>query len=124
QLDGPRFDAVVQLSRSAMIVDVIDRRWRQLRLFQSQANSASRLFSALFQPHTMIGFACRGVAENFTVNLGAAGFRSLHLFQDEEPGTLRQNETIPISRKRPRRPLGGMIPAGAHDTHELEPAHN
>ena len=57
QFHGARLDAVVQLRRGAVIVDVLDVRGRDAGFVHRHAHGARRLLAALLQPHPVVGFA-------------------------------------------------------------------
>ena len=106
QLHGARFDAVVELRGSAVIIDVLHFGGRDAGFSERHADGARRLFAAFFQAHAVVGFAGGTVAGDLAVDVSAAGAGPLHLLQDEEPGAFGDHEAVAILGKRARSALG------------------
>src|SRR5579872_1534268 len=95
-----------------MIADIADRFGRHIRFLERHPDSPGRLLAAFPQTHTMIRFAGRSIACDFTVQMRPSLERALAFLKNEEPRSLSHDKTIAIARKRPRRTAGRVIPAG------------
>src|SRR5262249_1100507 len=122
ELHSARFDAVVQLRRRAVIVDVLHVALADAGLFHRHTDGARGLFAAFFETHAMVSLARRSVARNFAVDVRASCARLLHLFEYEEPCALGDDEAVAIARKRARRALWLVIPTRRHEAHQLKAA--
>ena len=97
EFDGPGLNTVVQLRRSAVIVNVIDLFRLHAGFLQGQLNCAGRFLTALFQPHAMVRIARRAVSADFAVNSRAALYGATGRLQYEKPGPLRNDEAVAIA---------------------------
>src|SRR5689334_13172695 len=122
KFDGARLDAVVQLRRRTVIVDVLHLGSGNRGLLQRQPDGARRLLATLLQADAMIRLARGAVACHLPVDMRSARTRLLHLLQYEEPRALGDHKAVAIARERPRGALRLMIPTRAHDAHELKAA--
>src|SRR5665213_2271794 len=107
---GARFDAVIQIGRRAVIVDVADLFGPDACFLHGQRHRVSRLFAALFETHAMIGLAGGGITDDFTVDLRAALEGVFAFFENEEPRAFAEHESAAVARERPRAALGFAIP--------------
>src|SRR5262249_17279426 len=97
QLGGPRFNTVVQLCGSAVIVDVLHGIVGNLGFLESQSDSSRRLLTALLQPDPMIGFACGAIPGDFAINVCAPRSRPLQLFQYKEPRAFGNHKAVAVA---------------------------
>src|SRR5215510_2763359 len=72
---GARLDPIVQHSRSAVQVDVVDVLRLATRIFESESHCARRFVTVFSQTNAVIGIAGSAVTEDLGVNVRAAILR-------------------------------------------------
>ncbi len=124
ELHGPRLDAIVQLRRRAVVVQVPDLADVDVRLLHRQRHGPSRLFTRFIHAHAMVGVTRRAIAGHLGVNVCTARARRLLPFHHEHPRALGEHETVPVLRERPRGALRQVVELVGHDAHDAEAGHH
>src|SRR5579883_26671 len=110
KLYSPGLDTVVQLGRSSVIIQIPDAFRRDSRFLHGEADRPGGLFTAFFEPHSMVSLAGRSVAGDFAQNSRAAGESPVTIFEDEEPRTLSDDESFSVARERTGSAFGIVVP--------------
>ena len=121
---GARLDAVVQIGRSAVVVDVADVTGINTGVFDRQLHRPRRLFARFVHAHAMMRVARRAVAPDFGVDLRAARTGGLLALHHEHPRTLGQDEAVAIFGERTRGALRLVIAGVGHDPHHTKSGHH
>src|SRR5271157_5323978 len=94
QLQRARLDAVVQLRRGAVQVDVADVCRCDACIFHGHLNGAGRLLSALLQANAMKGLAGRAISRYLGEDPRSSRAGMLVLLEEEHPRTFGHNEAV------------------------------
>src|SRR5947207_13696647 len=124
EFEGPSFDAVIQLGRGAVQVDVLNGGRRNASFAHGKSDGSRRLLAAFLQANAVEGFASRAITAHFGINLGAPGTRVLVLLEHEHPGAFPDYKAITVGRKRTRSALRSFIPRRRENLHQDETFNN
>src|SRR5271157_1932065 len=100
QLQRARLNAVVQLRRGAVQVDVADVCRCDACIFHGHLNGAGRLLAALLQANAMKGFASGTISRYLGEDPRSSRAGMLVLLEEEHPRTFGHNEAVAIGRER------------------------
>src|SRR5262249_31319173 len=96
-LNSTRLDAVIQLGRSAVQIDVINLIGTEAGILHRQCHRARRLDSGFVESYAMVRIAGRAISGNLSVNPRAAVERLLQFFEQKQVCAFCQDESIAIS---------------------------
>ena len=100
---------VVQLRRRAVGVDVVDVLRLEPRVLDRQRDRARRRLAGLVGCHLVERVVGRRVADQLTVDAGAALIGVLQRLEDQRARALAGDETIAVAVERPARLLGRFV---------------
>jgi hypothetical protein len=120
EFDGGGFDAVVQFGRGAVVLQVADVFGGDAGFVESHLNGPGGFFTALFEADAVVGLAGGTVADELSVDAGAAGEGAFAFLDGEEPGAFGEDEAVAVGGEGPGAAFGVIVPALGHDAHELE----
>jgi hypothetical protein len=117
QPHGARLDAIVQLSRGSMQVDVVDGVAPDARPFDGKLHRPRRLFAALFQADAVVSLAGGSIAGDFAVDGRSARSGGFEAFEHKEPRALAEHEPAAVAGKGPGGSLRFLVPSRGQNAH-------
>src|SRR6186713_364942 len=118
--DTLRFDAIVQLRRRPVIVDVADLFRRALRAAQRGLDTADDFDAIRIHLHAVIRVAGRGVPVDRRVDLRTPCAGTLLTLEHEHPRALAEHEAVAPPIEGPRCDRGAIVVARGHGAHARE----
>jgi len=92
-----------------MRIDIIDILRRDTRTAQGILHRAETAVAVFGGGGDVIGITRHAVTDDFTVNGCAAFFGVFQFFQDEDTGSLTEDETVPVFIEWPARFLRSIV---------------
>src|ERR1700745_1251664 len=83
QLQRPRLDAIIELRRSAVKIDIIDLLSRNTSFFHRKLNRSRRLLATFCQPYAMKGLTRGTVSRDLGIDTRSPSSRMLVLLKHE-----------------------------------------
>src|SRR5437879_1831397 len=124
EFEGTSLDAVIQLGRGAVQVDVLNGGGCDASFAHGKSDGPRRLLAAFLQADAVEGFASRAITTDFGINLRASRTRMVVLFEHEHPGAFADYKAITVGRKRTRSPFRSFIPRRRENLHQDETFNN
>ena len=118
--DALGLDAIVQLRRGTVVVDVADLFRTPVGATQRGLDAADDLHAIGIHLHAMIGVAGRCVAFDAGVDGGTAGARALLPLEHQHPRAFAEHEPVAPTIEGPRRRGGTIVVARRDGAHARE----
>ena len=118
--DALGLDAIVQLRRGTVVVDVADLFRAPVGATQRGLDTADDLHAIGIHLHAMIGVAGRCVAFDAGIDGGTAGERALFPLEHQHPRAFTEHEPVAPTIEGPRRRGGTIVVPGRDGSHAGE----